>query len=191
MSDMPVRMWCPTCEESSLDTGSPKCAWCGDRLQPPKYDGRSRQRRRHSKFTDAQIDQAYQSYLQGHSVRAIASVIWEKLGFKNAHTCANSLYYNLDAAGYKLRSKATVLRQRNYKHGMAARDNKNEYRKWRRRQNPVQMRPCKGVKLTYPQKGRPCQHYAMDGSDFCLAHDPARREQVVATVAKAREAAAA
>ena len=186
---MIARLYCPTCEESSLDTGGTRCAWCDGVLVGFTDRPRSRQRRSHGNLSDAQVDQIYDAYLKGSSVRDIAKVVWEKLGYANAHTCANSIYYNLDAAGYKLRSNATVLRRRNYRHGMGARDNKVAYKRWKRRQDPTKLRKCKGSKLTYPQKGRPCDRYALDGSDYCYQHDPEKRADVLAHVAKARAAA--
>jgi hypothetical protein len=40
----------------------------------------------------------------------------------------------------------------------------------------------------FPRKCQPYRHYALAGSDYCLQHEPARREEVVAIVTAARTA---
>src|SRR5207237_6122175 len=45
---------------------------------------------------------------------------------------------------------------------------------------------CEGVKLTYPDRGRPCRAFAVAGTRYCFAHDPERREQVGRILAGAR-----
>lgn len=55
-----------------------------------------------------------------------------------------------------------------------------------RRQPPPEHRRCEGIKSTYPNKGRRCIEPTMVGSQFCFAHDPARRAEVVRLAAEAR-----
>lgn len=45
---------------------------------------------------------------------------------------------------------------------------------------------CKGVKQQPPGRGRPCEHRAMHGSDYCFQHDPDSADRVRATVTAAR-----
>src|SRR3954451_10172716 len=50
---------------------------------------------------------------------------------------------------------------------------------------------CEGIKSTYPNKGRRCSDVPMVGSDFCWAHHPERRAEVVKSAAAMRERLAA
>ena len=52
---------------------------------------------------------------------------------------------------------------------------------------------CNGIKNRHPRKGERCPEFAMAGSTFCWAHDPARRAEVIEQMdaARARVGAAA
>lgn len=58
-------------------------------------------------------------------------------------------------------------------------------RGWNAIQGPGQPL-CRGVKVQPPGKGRPCEHRAMDGSDWCWSHDPQRELERQAQTARMR-----
>lgn len=183
------RIYCPTCSEYAIDTGRSKCAWCGDELKAvtPK---RTYKRRTDAKLTERQVRMAYEAYMAGNSLRAIAGRIWEQAGYASLRCCANGLHVAFQRHGYPLRDRLAATVKASTTHGMASRGNKAAYKRWRRRQRGLRPK-CKGVRLQYPRKGEPCGLQSMVDSDFCRYHDPSRREVVLASVAAARQAIAA
>lgn len=130
-------------------------------------------------ISDELIEEAYELYKQGHSLRAIASMIIDRTSYGSVKSAANGLHAQFRRRGWPLRDQAKMMGERNFKHGMARRGNQNAYRRWRRAQVA---RPCKATKKNPPGKGRSCQLNAMAGSDYCWAHAPelqeAHREQL-------------
>lgn len=182
------RTYCPTCAEYAIDTGERRCAWCDTTLERrDKQNRRVYKVRVDRKLSRRHVKLAYEAYQSGHSLRGIAAKIYEDAGYASVKSCANALHKAFVREGWPLRGRVAAVVKVSTTHGHASRDNKAEYKRWRRRQDPEKMRPCAGVKTTYPNKDRPCRRFAQDGGDFCFNHDPERRDEVLATAANARK----
>lgn len=167
-----TRVYCATCEETQLDSGMSRCAWCDGELTP-LGPTRKYKRRKDSRWTDLKVNQCYEAYLKGHSCNQIAAVIWESMGFASQNGCSNALFREFKLAGFKLRSQRSVTASRNFKHGRATREGRvksgsGAYRRWFKEQNGRYNPECK-------HDG--CTRHAMDDDEFCYAHSPAREQQ--------------
>lgn len=189
--------WCPTCEEFTiLDVGR-ACAWCDTvTVAPPAAAAtparRGKPKGKHARVTDRQLAAIHHVYVtRGVSVRGIAAQVWETLGYASEGACATSLYSLLVDRGYQLRSQSQVTIDRNLKHGKASRNGRVEhgpdgYRRWLKTELGRYQPVCAGVKTCAPGKGKPCERHALVGSDFCAGHDPARKAERDAQVARMR-----
>lgn len=183
-----ARVYCPTCAEYAIDTGATRCAWCDSILERrDEQKRRAYKRRTDAKLTERHVKMAYAAYQQGHSLRAIAKRIYEDAGYSSFKSCANALHVAFQREGLPLRNRIAATVKASTTHGHAPRNDKAGYKRWLREQDPTKLRKCQGVKQSYPDKGRPCERFAQDGKDFCISHDPERRDEVLATAAKARE----
>jgi hypothetical protein len=97
--------------------------------------------------------------------------------------------YGLPVRG---RIEATILASTT--NGLSPRDRRERYRRRRDASLRVsgEIRPlqplCKGHRIQYPRKGEPCSRPALYGSEYCKAHDPQHRAEVLAIVERARAA---
>jgi hypothetical protein len=182
--------YCATCREESAITWERECLWCGNPIQG-KGKKRGKPVGKYARLTEAQIRELYRYHQQGASIRELGRKVRKHIEFASDQSAAMAISsgfkrYSLEARD---RSAATArvnrLRKAPDSPGTADR---SEYKKWLRKKHGG-MRMCSGVKLTYPQKGRPCRLFAQEGSDFCRQHDPQRRAEVVANVEQARAAA--
>lgn len=127
------------------------------------------------------------------SCRKIGERVWQQLGFASARSAGEAVFRAFKEAGYKLRTQSEATSLRNYKHGRRTRALGEtgpavaEYRRWLKETEGRYRPRCQGVKLQPPRKGTPCTKAAMNGSDFCFGHDPARAEQRNAITAAMRE----
>lgn len=179
--------YCSTCREVSVTDDQGKCLWCDTQTVPGKKRGKPVGK--YARLSEAQIRQLHTYHLRGVSIRELGRRI-RKHGADFASDKAAAMAissgfrrYSLEARG---RGEATAAknRQRRGPNSPGTAD-RPAYKRWLRKK-AGKLRPCEGVKMNAPQKGRPCHRYAAPGSDFCLQHDPARREEVVATVTNAR-----
>lgn len=142
------------------------------------------------------LEEARRLYATGLSLRQVAAILHPRTDYKTVASCAEGLYSLFKTRGWKLRPQRAVTAARNYRHGRKARtqtrEEQNEYRRWladQRGWNSVQgpgQELCKGVKTQPPRKGSPCEHHAMEGSEFCWNHDPARALEREAQLARMR-----
>jgi hypothetical protein len=184
--------YCSTCNDEALISTAGLCVWCDTPLERPKPKPEYTADRR---FTDAQLATCYRAYKAGKSCRQIAAVAWERLGFPTLSACQSALHRSFTAKGWPLRTQRQVTMQRNFKHGRGTRDRDEQaYRRfirdargWRSPQGPGQPQ-CAAVKHGSKGggKGRRCQRPALDGSEFCFSHDPARAAERQAALASAR-----
>lgn len=131
------------------------------------------------------------------SLREIARRIYpETYGYLNERSLSGALYRGFRNREWPCRTQSDAVKLRNWKHGRKLRaqtdEEQNAYRRWLADQrgwkavqhvgNPT----CSGVRATSPRKGAPCSRPAMDGSDFCFSHDPARAEQRASVLEAAR-----
>lgn len=184
----PPAGYCPRCREQSLGYDDATCVWCETPLviAMPR---RTYKRRRDAKLTDRHVEMAYKLYRAGYSLRKLAAAMWERFGFASAHSCDVALHDAFKRQGFPLRNRIEATIAASTKHGLKRRnatpDELAEYKR-RRRAAAGGYRPCAGVKTQAPGKGRPCQHNASPGSDYCASHDPAREEERRARLAEMR-----
>lgn len=168
-----------------------RCLWCdtqtgaSERAEvPPRAVSRPR------KISEEVLQEARQLYASGLSFRAVARQVVDRTEYANANVCATMLGSIFKTRGWPRRDQRQATADANWKHGnMVGGRRAPGYRK------PCEVarrRPlCAGVRLQYPRKGEPCQVAAMRGSEFCQAHDPERRHQVLEHVRAMRERKAA
>lgn len=161
---------------------------------PTRLGGRPRGK--YARVSDVQLAALHAAYVQkGLSVNQLAELVWQKLGYASAQSCASSLFSLFQDRGYELRDRieATVLAST--KNGLSPRD--WQERKRRRLEAGLTLRGkerqkrCAGVRTQYPRKGERCRRPAMHGSDFCVSHDPERAAEMSAYLERARARAAA
>lgn len=132
----------------------------------------------------------------GVSIREIGRQKWQEWGYASAHTAANALSSAFRHLGFDSKPNTHTVVAMSTIHGLAPRylrPGDEGYEEWRalireqrRARGEVRGVKCAGVRMGYPRKGDPCQLYARAGSDYCRAHDPVLREEVLATAANAR-----
>lgn len=188
--------WCPTCREwTVLDVGKP-CAFCETILVRKRGGWKTKSRGRINERMARAIHAKYEA---GWSARKLGQELWQVLGYASAHSCEFAIGNAFRRYGLPVRERieATILASTSS--GLSPRDDRERRRRRReaglvvsglRAMRPRQPR-CAGVKLQAPGKGKPCSKPSLVGSDFCLAHDPSRRAEVVEIVARARERIAA
>jgi hypothetical protein len=154
-------------------------------------------RNRKGKIDD--VKAAHREHMDGKSIRQLGRDLWERYGYANARSCANTLSERFLMEGLPTRSREDATRLASTKHGLAPRGPKSSnlaFKMHRRRlrvaRGEQQGRRCGAtVKPNVTSLERPCRRWALWGSEFCFQHDPANRELVLASVAAARSLRAA
>jgi hypothetical protein len=182
--------YCANCREESAISWDRKCLWCG---QPIAGHGKRRGKPvgKYARLSEAQIRELHRYHLQGASIRELGRKVREHVEFASDKSAAMAISsgfrrYHLEARD-RGDATARVNRLRRSPDSPCTK-NRSEYKRWLREKAGGQRR-CAGVKQNYPEKGRPCRHFAMIGSDFCLHHDPERRAEVERMTERARAAA--
>lgn len=160
----------------------------------PKRDPklRGKPRWKHSRIKPAHLAVLHRLYTEQElSCRAIAELVYERLGYKTARSCGEALYKAFRAAGYQLRSQSEATALRNHKHGRKPRSiavgpENAAYRRWLKETNGRYRPRCAALKVNPPGKGDRCRRPALVGSVFCQSHDPGRREEREAHLAGMR-----
>lgn len=192
---LPVKIdqsWCSACREwTVIDAGRP-CAWCGETLVRRRGGWKVKVAHR---INERMARALHAKYEQGISARRLAIELHAVLGYKSHHSAEAAIGQAFRRYGLPVRDRieATVLASTSS--GLSPRDARERRRRrreaglvgsGRRAMQPRQPR-CKGVRSQYPRKGERCTKPASIGSEFCWVHDPARRAEAVAVVARARE----
>lgn len=185
--------WCPTCVDDVTPMPSGKCAWCDTPTRdhaPPK---RGKPAGVHGYLTDAQIRAVHRLYDQGLSLRACAKRIHPRTRYASVRSCANALHDHFVRLDLPRRDRIAATVAASTVHGLAPRSGADpgHRRRMKIARGEIADQPCAGVKLTYPDKGRPCLRPALTGSDYCIGHDPARRAEVLGKLEQARASRAA
>lgn len=181
--------YCSHCKEESAIGRNGHCLWCDQPTGEAKRRGKPAGV--YGRLTDEHIRVIHRYHERGYSIRALGRQIYEKMGYASAESAAMAI-----SDGFKrlhLTAQAQPEATASSNRRRAAKDspgkaNSTEYKRWLRKKNGG-MRPCQGVRKNYPNKGRPCQRYALKDSDFCLQHDPKRKAEVVQIAKRARAAA--
>jgi hypothetical protein len=149
--------------------------------------------RRDAKITPRQTRAAWVLYQHGYSLRAIAALIWQPLGFASPKSAANSLHDRFRAAGYRLRDRLEATRAASTTHGLRPRSGpKPEYlalrARRRRERGETHGRICTARVLAAGRRhGRPCSRSALADSDLCYQHDPRHDRERRANLERARQ----
>ena len=166
-----MNLWCRQCREETSLVDKGTCPFCDSPLHPlPKKRGLP------ARITDHDLRVLHGAYMQGHTLRALGAAVWERYGYASPNSAANSIQQGFARLNLPRRDKAELMAERNYVHGLAARDgDRNTYRRLHRRKTgEVRGELCNAVRSQYPRKGAQCRNMALAGSDYCWAHDPAR-----------------
>lgn len=188
----PTHGWCPACKEDSAIDAEGRCLWCeGDTLlHRPKKRGGGKPAGKWGKLTDPQLRLLNQLHHdQGLSQRELGRRIYQRVGFATAKSAAMAIGSGWKRLGLTARDRGAATAKANTDRrgeGSPGTADRAVYKVFLRERNGGYRR-CAGVRQQYPRKGAPCSRYAMAGSDYCLQHDPARRDEIVQRAAEARE----
>jgi hypothetical protein len=111
-----------------------------------------------------------------------------QLPFASERAGASVLHKAFERMHWPARDRIQATMLASYKHGLKARDTKNDpaYRRWFKSVNGKRQPRCAGRKLQPPEVGRRCKRPALEGSRYCWNHDPATAELGVAALEKGR-----
>ena len=186
---MIAQAWCSTCREFTvIDAGRP-CVWCGTILvekrggwKRPDLVGR---------INEQAARAIHAKYITGVPARVLGRELYQVLGYKTPATCENAIGVAFRRYGLPVRDRIEATRLASTKHGLSPRDWRERYRRRREAGLGIHMEPlqppCKAIRSSYPRKGEPCRKPAVKGSDYCVSHDPERREWTVANLERARQ----
>ena len=181
--------YCPNCQEESAIDFKGDCLWCEQPTNQAKKRGKPAGV--HGRLKDEHIRVIHRYHERGHSIRELGRQIYVKMGYASAESAAMAISEGFKRLHLPAQGQPEATASSNRRR--AAKDSPGkssaaEYKRWLRKKNGG-MRPCQGVRKNYPNKGQPCQRYALKGSDFCLQHDPQRKAEVVEIARRARAAA--
>lgn len=195
MSNRATHAWCPACKEESAISAAGNCLWCGgptEERRPPKRGGWKRPDLAGSRYTEAQLRALHLLHLRGESLNSLAKQTHEKVGYKTHASAATAISREWKRLGLKARDRIESCVKASTTHGRGGRNrDESAYRRWFKEQHGLYQPTCKGVKSQHPQKGEPCQLPAVEGSEFCQAHAPERRERIEAHLSRMRAVAPA
>jgi len=200
VSDRPTHAFCPVCGEESAIDAERRCLWCrGETVERRRRGGWTRPDLRGSRYTEAQLRALHLAHMRGSSIRSLAKRTYRKAGYRSFRSAELAIGREWRRLGLAARDRIEQVVISSTKHGRAPRRRTSvedsyyrrwlrERRGWRAIRGPGRPR-CKGRRLSYPRKGEPCLRPAMEGSEYCAQHDPARREERLVHMAAMRERA--
>lgn len=190
--DVEPDAWCWACEETITPIDA-TCPWCEntDLAEPkPKRGGWKRPDRSAThKLSDEQLQALHKVYERDRvSVNDLAKQIWENAGYANYESCARGIYKGWARLDLPCRDRIEATRLKCTIHGMAPKHapRRREYRAYLRAKNGQVQPRCKSTVRGYPRHGEQCERPAMQGSEYCTSHDPARELARQAHLAKVR-----
>ena len=191
MAAIPDEGFCPTCKQTALLTRRGKCVWCDTVVATPRATrtkvGHNVNRGFPINMSEEVIEDAIARYRAGANVRQVAITLVDRTTYSSAKALAGALYTQFRHRGIGILTSA----EQNAKHGLMRRQQRDPAY---RREARIRRGEIRGVMCHEPHAGyhkRPCQLPALAGSDYCMFHDPARRDEVAATLTRARQARAA
>lgn len=130
-----------------------------------------------AKLTDAELRAAHVIYERaGLSLRQLADQLWERLGYASRDSCANAIMAGFMRLGLARRDRHAASVAAATRHGLRAGDNMVGYRRFQKERKGELQPRCAGTRT---RDGMPCEQSAMRGSDFCPAHNPERRAELL------------
>jgi len=180
--------FCPNCKEQCAVSAELRCLWC-DTPTTVKKRGGGKPAGVHGKLADRHLQALHHFHLeQGVSIRELGRRVWEKAGYASAASAAESIsqgFKRLHLPALSREAATAKANERRRQPGSPGTANRGAYKRWLRKKNGGYRR-CKGIKKQPPGKGRPCSRYALVGSDFCQAHEPARQPALAARLEEMR-----
>ena len=157
----------------------------------PLRDRVGEKRKVNHRVSDATLRKAYEMHMRRDmSLNEIGRRLYEKLGYKNAHSCAVSISAGWRRLGLKARDRIEMTQTVSTKNGLSPRD----HRERRRRRLEAgltakgkQRQPkCIETVKNGDRKGERCGRPALHGKTFCASHDPAADDARRANLARMR-----
>lgn len=188
---IPDEGFCPTCKQTALLTRRGKCVWCDTVVATPRATrtkaGHNVNRGFPINMGEDVIEEAIARYRAGASVRQVGIELVDRTTYSSAKSLTMALYTQFRHRGIGILSRV----EQNTKHGLSRREQRDPVY---RREARIRRGEIRGVMCIEPHAGyhkRPCKRPALAGSGYCMFHDPARRDEVAATLTRARKARAA
>jgi hypothetical protein len=161
-----------------------------DDLEPlPERRGGWKRPDKWCRYSRDQLRVLYKIHLEhDQSINALAKATYEKLGYSSHGSAASAISNGWKRMGLKARDRIEMCRIASTIHGRAPKHGPRPgYKTFLCNQRGYEWRPpCKGIKRQPPRKGSPCLRSAMEGSDYCVAHDPLRMLENQARLVRAR-----
>lgn len=175
--------WCPTCAETTLPTDRGVCGWCD---QPfPRNRVKRKDLGRPRTVTVEQVEEAYAWYEEGLSLRGCAARLLPATRAASAGALAETLRKQWQLRGYQLRDRVEAMVKASTIHGRARRgENRDPQYRHDLRVRLGQIRAVRCLGLT--KTGDRCRRPALAGGEYCVMHDPERREPLLAALADSR-----
>lgn len=185
---METHAFCSNCQQESAIDHDGLCLWCGGPTGGKRIKKAGRPPGKYGLIRDEQLRTLHQMHQQGLAIRELGRRIWKVAGYSSQKSAAMAISDGFKRLALPARDQSEATGRANRERAdpdSPSTADRAEYKRWLRKKQGG-LRPCQGIKLTYPEKGRPCAHYAAPGSDFCVHHDPARRQEILDRVARAR-----
>lgn len=147
-------------------------------------------RRSASRFTDEALRKCYELHMRRDlSLNDLGKAMFEKMGYKNHHSCAVAIAHGWKRLGLKARDRIEMTRVKSTKNGLSPRNWKD--RKKLRLEAGLTLkgkerRICVGTTMHRSRKGERCERPAMKGSVYCQSHAPELSEQRKTLTARMR-----
>jgi hypothetical protein len=149
--------------------------------QPRRY-----KRRPDAKMSDADVLAAHRRYLDGKTLRDLGRELWQKHGYSSPNCCANAIGDFFIRDCLPTRDRVEAIRAASTVHGNASRaDRKRNTLRYRVHRKRVRRASgeVRGVRCAATTAlGRPCRNAALATGDYCVAHEPTRRGEVIANI---------
>lgn len=185
MSEQATHAYCPACKQESAIDRRGRCLWCEGETevrQQRKRGGWKRHDLRGSKYTEPQLRGMHVAHMKGLSLNELARQTFRQVGYGSPGSACAAISREWKRLGLAPRDRIEVTVAVSTKHGRKRRGQSataerayrrwmRDQRGWRSLQGPGRPR-CAGVKRQPPGQGEPCNRPAMEGSDYCNAHDP-------------------
>jgi hypothetical protein len=148
------------------------------RQRPGRFLRTGRKHNKNAKLSEADIRAIQWRHYTGYeSLRSICREMWEEKGFASDKSMLNTICDTLSSYGLRKRSRAEMTARSNRDRSMRLPgEDRNAFKKRRRRETgEIRGVVCAAVKTRYGKgRGERCQRPALEGSDYCVAHDPER-----------------
>jgi hypothetical protein len=192
MSTLPTEGECPTCRTRVLLGRSGRCVWCDTQVATPPA-GRPKARANANRgvpvlISDELLERAHAMHMDGMSLRGIAAQLHPETAYSSPKSLVEGLRTQFRHRGWYVRPQREATIKASTVHGKAPRGRVDPAHRHSLRVARGEIRgvQCAGIKMQPPRKGQRCSKPALQGSDYCRYHDPARRDEVVANVLRIR-----